>query len=411
MKWNNVDVPANALNDTHHITVTGFTAGINGVGEYSLGVLPHYHSRQADPTFVGNPSDPTNLYLLGTDYDIDSVYPNNGGLNIGANAIVVWKDFTTLPAIIASLDGSSDYFLDKPAGAISAYPSTFGQVYCAFMAISLVNPPGPSTLYVYKQVGASWTLWSSLSFPTNMAPQSPALVVDKASGDVLLFHVDWANDVIYAWRIPATTAQPLGPWPLSLTGVASFYTPSNGTICDSAGGNCIFQRSTLLAKQNPIDGSVAIVFHARVTNPGFGRMPDTYTSRIYFARWNPSFNSWETPFKAITPPGQENYDHWNAALDADNSGNYLVTFYARTNTQDLKYQVAAESVTSLGNVIVGSVLYHPQVTDAGLFRQNNSNLRFMGEYQGVSYTGDRWTAVTIYAPTNRGDAHWINIYP
>ncbi|HET8774961.1 MAG TPA: hypothetical protein VFP80_14260 [Thermoanaerobaculia bacterium] len=366
--------------------------------------LPMGHSRAGDPILSENPyislgQFPKRVYCSGISYGVDGSGNYTGGSvnywyndNPGTNAWTLTQVDTV----------GSTQFLDKPSNWTSWHSGTLGYVYMAAVLVPLSG--GNNTLYVYRKTTTNAFTRVNTSI-TGASISSPIVTVDAATGDVYLLWVNWNNHTISVAR-STDQASTFG------TAVAFTAGPTNerllsagSSICDSGAGNCVRGASVIMARPNAADNSIGVVWHRRELN---GNNTD-----VFFNRFDLSTQTWGTAVRVNTSTAG---DQFNPALDPDVNGDYMVTFYNKSDdANDRLYRTYCRKITASGGAGDASntlVLMSARGSDPGQLTVDASNgLRYMGEYQDIWEWLGTWYAVTLYVPDpNNGGSGQADIY-
>jgi hypothetical protein len=307
---------------------------------------------------------------------------------------------------------STTEFIDRPSIAVSWYSGTQGEIYIA--ALVDVNNirriqvyrnsnngdyPNPN-VEQYEEVG---------SVPGTNATQSPSIGVDPTTGHVYLFWVDWATYEIHAAK-SANRGGSFETLPSLQLGPGTMLTPLFSPTCSVAdtrscdnicyGNTCIKADSSIAQRYNNWSNTFGVVWHQR--NPN--NLADK-TTDIKFAYYHPAAYFWSTP---VTVNRFTGGDQWHPALDFDNHGDYLVTYYDSRDSDpsNFTYRVYATRLDSLGNRIGGDSRVTVKAATAANLRPAFDIYPFiktMGEYHDLWWWNGHWTDSYIFAPDSATD--------
>jgi hypothetical protein len=315
---------------------------------------------------------------------------------------------------------SSDEFIDRPSIAVSWYSGTEGEIYIAALAGGRIqvyrnsnNGDYAPNQDQYEEVG---------SVPRPGSEQSPSIAVDPQTGHVYLFWVDWSTKGVQDYKIKVAKSEDRGatfmmmaslqlsPGTL-LTPLPPVY-PTNCTVdndrsCDNVctGNACIKADSSIAQRYNPWSNTFGVVWHQRDSN----NLADK-TTDIKFAYYSPYGNYWSTP---VTVNRFSGGDQWHPALDFDNSGHYLVTYYDSrdSNSSDFTYRVYATRLDPWGKRIGGDSRVTVKAANAASLLSLHdidpniypSYIHTMGEYHDLWWWNGHWTDSHTFAPDNATD--------
>jgi hypothetical protein len=381
--------------------------------------LDSFYPLTGDPVMAENPYNvgvaPYRMYIVGTDFTADhrssrlEMWFSDDGNNLSSRNLI-WDDGHVPPPY-------HSWFPDKPSVAVSWYTSSLGYVYVVATRADIDSNPtaNPNQLLVFRSTdGLSFSLTAVLSsnyvspsanpyLPTN-APSAPQIVADPNTGGVYLIWLDWNTNRIYA-----ATSGPDASYFTLLPSIAAgtFVGPSNQTL---PGNNPTIQAfSALNARANSVGRNIGVVWHARES--------DAQHTDVFFAAIDTNTNTWIGPktvndCQSTYRPGDcaqvfANSDQWNGALDHDNSGSWLVTFYDRRLDPASTYRLYAAKLTSSGDrfdSLDTPITYDPANPNAypasdPWLAVDTGSYHTLGEYQDVWFWSG-WKACYVYAPIN-----------
>lgn len=375
------------------------------------------------------------------------VYPYSTDASLGDPALAVnpWNRRTFLSAIEFPTDGnqgildvwysddggtqwtqrtamrSTTDFIDRPSITVSWYSGTQGEIYIAALTGRADNS-GPVRIQVYRNSNngdyanpAQEQYEQVGSVPAPGGEQSPAIVVDPTTGYVYLFWVDWttpAPSQYYEINVARSTDRGVSfsMQPPLLLPPESLLTPLFGAACsvDSYrscdnichGSTCVKADSSIAVRYNTWSNTFGVVWHQR--NPD---NPADKTTDVKFASYNPGGTFWSSPVRVNRFTGG---NQWHPALDFDNHGDYLVTYYDSRDSDGstFTYRVYATRLNSNGNRIGGDSRVTVKAGDAVLLRPAYDAYPFIktvGEYHDLWWWNGHWTDSSIFAPAGDTD--------
>lgn len=360
--------------------------------------LPSGTTRSSDPMLSENPYSnapfPNRTYCSGVAANADLSY----------TAVVVWYsdypagEFAWTPLVLAAGNGVS---YDKPSIATSWNPGSRGYTYVAAMA----RVSGTTKIQLYRQTTTlGFTAVGHIdNLPTGAT--SPIVVVDSDSsnsGDVYVLWIDASNQVIQIAR--STDMGNTFGTPVSTPTTAAMSGPG-ASICNWANpNNCARGESVIMAKLNPADRSIGVVWHLHETDNshtdvGFNSFLLTSRVGLPALSWR-----WWRGVQVGHPGANDGRDQWNPALAPSSDGSYMMTWYDKRNDPaGNAYQVFAVRTLADGTPIDGAdtLIYNasaaanitllPQLSIPG-----NPTQAYMGEYQDVWEWYGTWYGATTY---------------
>jgi hypothetical protein len=189
-------------------------------------------------------------------------------------------------------------------------------------------------------------------------------------------------------------------------------------ICDAASSHCLSAESVIMAKLNPVDRSIGVVWHLHETD-------NTHTD-AGFNDFQLSTQAWRW-WRGVQighPGANDGRDQWNPALAPSSDGSYIMTWYDKRNdamfaNNGNSYQVFAVRTYADGTPIDASdtVIYNasaaanitflPQLVISGRPVQ-----AYMGEYQDVWEWYGTWYGATTYINSSgQQDIYVMKITP
>jgi len=416
-------------NNVQETSIVGYT-NASGAEVTTTAYMQYYNSSSSDTAiytvtkvgatlynnvaapFIGSGGDPVlavdpfvgRTYLAGVEYGtqystqgiLNVWYSDNGGQS-GWNRVTVGS--------------STQYkYWDKTSVAVSWHSGTRGTVYASALT------PGRIRVYRSTDGGQSYTEPSAPNSGVAVSGwvQSPILSVDPNTGYVYLFWIDWTNSRIRVARSTQMGASFVEMQSLQLTAGTLlipqydiFCTASGNTTCDNLCSNddyyCVKADSMFALRFNMFSNTFGVVWHQRNTT-------DNRTD-VYFAYYSPS-NFWSTPSRVNSVTTG---DQWHPALDWDNSGNYLVTYYDRRDnpTYNFWYRMYATKLTAWGNRIGSDTLVTTDSSNVANLRLAASspsrNIYTLGEYHDVWFWNGHWTLSYIFAPYPYTDEVYLSV--
>jgi len=341
--------------------------------------IPAGYTYSADPLQDANVFDtgvaPRRIYCVGIIY--------NGAPTATPNSIGVWRSDDggnnwSSPTLVAT-NNSTTFFLDKPDVGVSWYSGTRGYVYVAYVRVNNGNP-NLSELFVARSTNGG----VSFSTPVRVAQglfQGPQMLGGPFGGRIYVVWTDLTNErLLMAWsdNLGASWTAP------EVVASGDFL---SGSTADRLNGNV---RAVTLsaARYNSVDNSIGVVWHEKVSG----------TTDVYFARKNASGWSAKRRINPLTAN-----DQFMPALDFDTTGNYVVTYYDRSqDASNLKYREFWVQIDASGTILDWDEVAGGFESDPSQYFQN-----FIGDYQDIwwwSFSdtwGDRFNGVWIGRPSTR----------
>jgi hypothetical protein len=295
------------------------------------------------------------------------------GFNIPGNpmGIRVWgsdnggQTWTTSGQTIAYTTSSDTYILDKPVSDVSWYPATRGYLYVAW--VRLPNPDfGSHSILLRRNTNGLWercrpagggciTAWNDPITINdgrfNDQAHDPQVVVNPDNGNVYVFWYSANNNEIRMARStdqgvsfqPDYTSAPI----TVIRGVYPVAANNGGYLQNSLRANVV-----PMIRYNTAAHVMMAAWHAR-TQPDTGNGNET---ALYFATFNPdtidSAHALGPLQPLIDPPGTQ----MQPAIDNDDAGNVLMTYYTTENhldPSDPRYQIYGMALSSTGQVLPG----------------------------------------------------------
>jgi hypothetical protein len=334
-----------------------------------------------DMDVTGDPAFATNSwtagYIVGTSYN-----SNYTTLSVWrtTDAGVTWSQPVN-PICNGCVHQRTDTMLyDKPAIAVSYYSQTWAYVY---VVAPFIDDTGQqtSTFYVSESTDGGDHFYAKGSVagdgPTSASSQ---IVVDNANGWLYLFFLTWANNSITVYRSINQGAD--WSW-ISTVSTPELLRPNVDLLCPSGGPQsaCLQARSMLTAMFNPSTRTVGLTFHARVSTTDRRAKPFFYSFNL-----DPPA-SWLAT--AVSFVGGEAGSQWNPAIDYDQNGNFLVSYYDRrdpppvTNPptpSDVLYKVYVTKLYPNGSHVYADQAVTATFADP---REDATKTFPLGEYQGL----------------------------
>lgn len=359
--------------------------------------------RSGDPMCSANPFSsgvhPRSIYCVGVMSFGSTTTQQPAPLTYTQSAIGLWRYYesdSTFQAPVPMQTVANPRFLDKPSVAVSWHSGTLGQVYVAAVDVPTRECMTDCTDYIrlYRSIdGDNYT-----SIPLDPATfsgdqfHSPIVLVDGNNGDVYLLWLSWITNKIYLAR-STTGGSTWGPRQEIDAGSASepFAKPGMSNVCDSHTQHCFSVRSMLMARYNWITRSIGVVWH-RHDAPG--PPSDEVPTDVKYTHYDTITQSWGLvqPVNEIATKSQ-----WNPALDYDESGAYLITYYdGRLGSTHDSYQLFASHLDALGNRLEPDQRLSDDTP--GKVTNYPEELATLGEYQDLWYSGGTWYAAWIDVP-------------
>ncbi|MEA2237651.1 MAG: hypothetical protein QOC81_2375 [Thermoanaerobaculia bacterium] len=328
------------------------------------------------------------------------------------------------------------FLIDKPSIVVSQDPNTAGTVYATYLrnpvngAPSFTQSIGFAMLDDVTPPAGQWKIRANVPNPPSGSGglQSPIVVVPQIShggpyGRVYVIYLDWGFHRIYVYESDdkGFSCDPKGYFDLLNDSTIRLAVSPEGRICvNRSAGDCIIAASIISARYNwhevsdTPSGSIGIVLNA-------WDGPDVNTAKMhsYFFRWNPA-----PTCNPVCSPGFDrgpfaltdaSLDSWDPAIDYDPAGNYVVSWYRRTDTSTLQYK------TAFSYVLNGGTLDHtiscPTCRTSDIRRYaiigSPPYAYSIGDYQDIwypSYLGFAASA-TVDIATSYGDIAAFNVVP
>jgi hypothetical protein len=322
---------------------------------------------------------------------------------------------------------------DKPSIAVSQHPNTAGTVYAAYLRNPINDNMQPQAIgfamldNVTQPNPGQWKVRTDVPIPNPGQVQCPIVVVDQTSseslGSVYVIYLDWAHDGIYIYR----TSDKGASWSLSAylnlstaNTLIHLAGASDARICFNRGASqCVLAASMISARYewhslpDASRGSIGMVFNA-----WDGLDVNTAKMHSYFVRFNPLHCDGLNPCGPAFDKGpvvltDASLDSWNPNLDYDSVGNYIASWYRRTDNSTLLYRTefaALGSDGTLNHMIacpscpVGDITRYTLV--AGYSYQ-------LGEYKEIWYTSYLGFAAgsTVDIASSYGNIASYNVVP
>ncbi len=386
-----------------------------------------------DPFLAENPTTgglaPKRVYLAGATYCTENgdtfFYSPATATRITVwssdNAGQTWTQFPGLSEYTRSASTKDAYwFADKPSIAVSTESTTLGHVYVAHMAFQQCWNGSSwfdcgTKIYVYRWNDPSGTFVKrgEIANP-GTAAHSPIILTDNVANRVSVIWIDRGTRKIKA----ATSTNGGATFTNSENEVDTgvLYSGIDQTI--SRGGVAFEAQSFIMARFNAIllPRRIGVLWHAR---------DSLGTADIKFVNYLPATRTFGTrrtvtqPYGSSTPDGSMPGDQWNAAIDHDANGNFLVTHYDMPLSEtQFRYSVKGAMIDSSGarlNVplidvspVYNGYLYPPRENAPGT--NTPKYQRSLGEYQDVWNWFGNWYSVYIGA-NSTADTYVVKITP
>lgn len=356
-----------------------------------------------DMNIGGDPAIATDSWTVG--YIVGTAY-NGPWTTIAVwrtlDAGLTWSQPTALSCANCPYARAGNSFLfDKPAVAVSYHsspaPSTYGYVY---VVTPLLDGFGvtTSTFSIARSTDSGVTFPVIASIPGDTPYTAPSqIMVDNATGYVYVFFLTWNTNALTVWR--STTQGSSWSKLTSLTLATPELLGAGGdSLCDQGGTGvrCLSARSMLVAKFNPTSRSVGLAYHGRAS--GSDRRAKVYFSALSLGdSLNGYTPSWITTNNSFA--GAEAGSQWAPAIDYDNSGNFLLSYYDRRATPppgqpaDTLYQVYISKVTTSGTRVYADAAVTSTFADP---RESANTMWILGEYKGLwTFSGNVYDAYTF----------------
>ena len=327
--------------------------------------MPAGYDFSADPLMSVNPYTsgiaPKRMYCVGI------IYNNGAPQGNAQSAIGVWRSDdggrTWSNPTIAAYSGGGGHFLDKPAIAVSWHSGTLGYVYIAY--IDFYNPDvNSSSVRVLRSTDGGLS-FPTVAIPTFDAVATPQIAVNTSNGEV---YTTWVNTREEDIRFASSTdfGVSFGAHEKVAEGEQLRF-----------GGNRIINgnvraQTVPSMRYNWAAGKLMIVWHA-----GDNNTTDLTQIRYSHRPCTSQCNYWGWEL-AKTLNDVSTNDQFMPAIDFFSSGNSVVTFYDRRNTNNILYDQYMAYIDGNGNLLepnkrIGTIRSNPQ---------QNPNA-FIGDYQDV----------------------------
>jgi hypothetical protein len=198
------------------------------------------------------------------------------------------------------------------------------------------------------------------------------------------------------------------------------FNTSDSRICyDRAFNQCVQAASMISARYDWHSvpdanyGNIGMVFNAWDSlNINTAKM------HSYFVRWNPLYCANGNPCGPAFDKGpivltDATFDSWNPALDYDSSGNYVASWFRRTDNSTLLYRTEFAALSSGGTL--DHMIACPSCTVSDITRYTRvGNYSYqLGEYKEIWYTSYLGVAAgsTVDISSTYGNIASYNVVP
>ena len=368
-----------------------------------------------DPAIAVNPYTngfhPERFYLVGSTFQAaqNGVQPNWLRLWFSDQGGFIWSSPITLDS-----DPNGVYFFDKAAVTVAWKTTYRGHVFVAAMKYHLSGGDTPRIRIYRSNSDLNGTMKFDLMHE-EVAPGafSPQIVVDYWTNDVYVLWLERVTNKIQIMRSwdqgdTFTRLTPFDTLPMQ-------YPPNKETraICGKNGSTatCVDAVSSIAARYNWAHRSIGVVWNERESSTN----ASSVDTDVYFNAFVPGLDTWQGK-KRVSSVSTN--DQWAPALDFDEAGNYVVTYYdRRDDANDVQFRAYATKLTGAGDRITGQ----PDISLGGPYDPtvyyNNSgsgnySLHSVGEYQDVWYANAKWHNAHICIPVgSTGDPCVAKINP
>jgi hypothetical protein len=341
--------------------------------------VPAEYQQSVDPlmdaNIYANGVRPRRLYTVGLLTQRSPFQsPNSVGLWRSDDGGVTWSN----PALVDSVLSGTQFYIDKPDVAVSWYTGTRGHVYVAYLRLNRLDQNG-SQLLVRRSLDGGETFGPAALIATGRL-QGVQLAVNSRNGSV---YAVWSDFALNAIRFSSATA--------SATTWAVPQTVSSGPLVSGSspllGGN-VRALSLPMMRYNHVADRVTVVWHE--FDGSLSNWTDAFYSSLTGSSWLPKRQIAADPFR----------DQFIPALDFDEAGNVLVTYYDRSRELfNRYYEVSWSYLDPDGNLL--------SFGNLGQFSDPNKySNQFAGDYHDVWYwlftdaSGNRFHSAWAKQPAN-----------